>query len=233
MQPCCISGFPHCYISIISTAGLVTGNSTNGEGGAIELVAGSSTEVKSYSRQRDGIDGPHVQLKAGDALSEKSKGGNVMLFAGHGTSKDRWDGGNGGSIELIAGGGHGHNKDLDVGGDVSISGGASENAMGGSVLVKSGPSLEGSSGNVTIMTDNSARFGGSGSVNISTGIAEEGISGEILLVTGTGREAHGGNIQLEVGNAKQGDGGNVTLIAGPSSDKYCKCPQFIVCSFSA
>ena len=70
--------------------GLVTGNSTDGKGGAIELVTGSSTETAAYSRQRrEGAAGSSVQLKAGDATSPKLTGGNVMLFAGHGTNDDR------------------------------------------------------------------------------------------------------------------------------------------------
>jgi len=71
------------------------GNLKDGEGGAIELVAGSSTETAAYCRRRrEGADGPSVQLKAGDATSPKSTGGNVMLFAGHGTDDDIWDGDN-------------------------------------------------------------------------------------------------------------------------------------------
>lgn len=105
-------------------SGLVTGKSSDGAGGTIELVAGDSAETRTYSRRRlEGVDGPHVQLKAGDATSAKSTGGNVMLFAGHGTSNDKGDGGDGGSIEMIAGGGHGRNARTDTGGDVSMSGG--------------------------------------------------------------------------------------------------------------
>ena len=82
---------------------LTTGHSTGGQGGTIELVAGSSNE-KYYGRSRRvGKDGPNVQLKAGNAESALSTGGDVMLFAGHGNSDDSYDGGNGGSIELIAG----------------------------------------------------------------------------------------------------------------------------------
>ena len=202
--------------------GLVTGNSTDGEGGAIELVAGSSAETAAYSRRRrEGADGPLVQLKAGDAASPKSTGGKVIFFAGHGTHDDRWDGGNGGSIELIAGGGYGRNTDTDTGGDVSITGGASAYSKGGSLLIKSGPSLESSSGNVTIATDNSARLGVSGTVNISTGLSRWGDSGNILMFTGTAdKYGHGGNIHLEVGNTEDGDGGNITAIAGPSSAMF-------------
>ena len=54
-----------------------------------------------------------------------------MLFAGHGTNDNRWDGGNGGSIELIAGEGHGRSTDS----------GASAYSKGGSLLIKSGPSV--------------------------------------------------------------------------------------------
>lgn len=204
-------------------AGLVTGNSTDGEGGAIELVAGRSAEMTSSSRQSEGADGAYVQLKAGDAASPKSMGGNVILFAGHGTSDDRWDGGNGGSIELIAGGGRGRNKDLDRGGDVSITGGASATSSGGSVVIKSGPSLDGSSGNVTIASDMSAKLGMSGTVNISTGIANWGDSGEILLSTGAVQKyGHGGNIRLEIGHTENGHGGNISAMAGPSSAMFCK-----------
>jgi len=151
-----------------------------------------------------------------------------MLFAGHGTNEDRWDGGNGGSIELIAGGGHGRSADTDTGGDVSITGGASSYSKGGSLLIKSGPSIESSSGNVTIATDNSARLGVSGAVNIniSTGHALWGDSGSILLSTGTAEKyGHGGNINLEVGNTEDGDGGSITAIAGPSSAMFCKDPK--------
>jgi hypothetical protein len=147
----------------------------------------------------------------------------IMLFGGHGTNDDRWDGGNGGSIELIAGGGHGRSTDTDTGGDVSIAGGASAYSKGGSLLIKSGPSLESSSGNVTIATDNSARLGVSGTVNISTGLARWGDSGNILMSTGAAEKyGHGGNIQLEVGNTEDGDGGNITVIAEPSSAMFCK-----------
>lgn len=103
------------------------------------------------------------------------------FFAGHGTNDDRWDGGNGGSIELIAGGGHGRNQESDAGGDVSITCGAAASSKGGSFLMKSGPSLEGSSGNLTIATDYSGSLGVSGSVNISTGFSNWGASGDMSL----------------------------------------------------
>lgn len=195
-------------------------------------MAGASTKTYAYTRSsREGVDGANVQLKAGDVTSAMSTGGDVRLFAGHGTSDDRNDGGNGGSIELIAGGGHGRNKHLDTGGDVSITGGASAKSAGGSLFIKSGPSLESSSGDVTIATDNSASLGVSGSLNISTGIADWGDSGEIVLSTGASRKyGHGGNIKLEVGDAKEGNGGNITAIAGPSSAMHCKFDENVLVS---
>ncbi len=186
-------------------------------------MAGSSTEAAAHSRRVQGTDGAHVQLKAGDATSSKSTGGNIMLFAGHGLSNDRWDGGNGGSIELIAGRGHGRDKDLDTGGDVSITGGASTSSSGGSLVIKSGPSLDSSSGNVTIASDDSAKLGVSGSINISTGLGNWGNSGEISLSTGASQKhGHGGSIHLEVGHTADGNGGNATIIAGSSSAMFCK-----------
>ncbi len=194
-------------------------------------MAGRSAEMKSSSRRSEGADGAHVQLKAGDATSSKSTGGNIMLFAGHGTSNDRWDGGNGGSIELIAGGGHGWNKDKDTGGDISITGGASATSSGGSLVIKSGPSLESGSGNVTIATDSASKLGLSGIVNISTGMATWGDSGEILLSTGSAQKyGHGGNIWLEIGHTEDGHGGNVSIVAGPSSAMFCKSDVSILLS---
>lgn len=216
-------------------AGLISGNSTGGQGGAIELVAGSSTEDYYTRRSREGVDGSKVQLVAGDALSAKSTGGDVMLFAGHGTNKDRWDGGKGGSIELIAGGGHGHNAETDTGGDIAMTGGVSSKSTGGSFLIQSGPSLETSSGAIEISTSNSGKWGVSGSINISTGIAHWGDSGNITLSTGgSGDKSRGGNaIQLEVGNSRSNLGGDVTLIAG-SSTGYTKdqleCKLCYLCS---
>jgi len=208
------------------SSALMTGNSTDGEGGSIELFAGSSAVTTVYSRSRiEGVDGPDVSLKAGDAISQKSTGGNVMLFAGHGTNQDRWDGGNGGSIELIAGAGHGHNRETDFGGDVIITGGASAFSNGGSFLMKSGPSLEGSSGNVTIVSDNSGRVGVSGSLNVSSGFSRWGSSGDIMIKTGEAlKYGHGGDIVLEVGNtnAEETDGGNIYAIAGASSSMFGK-----------
>jgi len=210
----------------------MTGNSTDGEGGSIELFAGSSAVTTVYSRSRiEGVDGPDVSLKAGDAISQKSTGGNVMLFAGHGTNYDRWDGGNGGNIELIAGAGHGHNRETDFGGDVIITGGASAFSNGGSFSMKSGPGLEGSSGNVTIVSDNSGRVGVSGSVNVSSGFSRWGSSGDITLKTGEAlKYGHAGDIVLEVGNtnADETDGGNIYAIAGASSSMFGK--SSLLCS---
>lgn len=197
-------------------------------------MAGSSEEAQthSYGRKTEGIDGPHVQLKAGDAHSPKSEGGSVMLFAGHGTSADRYHGGSGGSIELIAGSGDGQNKATDHGGDVQITGGAAEKGNGGDFLMKSGPSTEGNSGDIEIASDNSGRLGYSGYIHLGTGSADREASGGIILQTGDSRKSSGGEIYIAVGAAKEGDtyvgaesndGGNVTVIAGPSSVESCEC----------
>ena len=56
----------------------------------VDELLGSSNKTAAHSRQRRvGADGPSVQLKTGDATSPKSTGGNVMLFAGHGTNDNR------------------------------------------------------------------------------------------------------------------------------------------------
>ncbi len=77
-----------------------------------------------------------------------------MLFAGHGTQYDSFnsDGGDGGDIFLVAGMGHGENKETDTGGDVHITGGASRRAAGGNLFFKSGPGEhgEGRSGDVNV-----------------------------------------------------------------------------------
>lgn len=123
-----------------------------------------------------------------------------------GTSTDRWDGGNGGSIELIAGVGYGWNKYLDTGGDVSITSGASATSSGGSIVLKSGPSRDSSSGNVTIATDISSKLGLSGIVNISPGTATWGDSGEISLSTGAAQMyGRGDDIRLEIGHTEDGN----------------------------
>ena len=79
-------------VSALDASGLVTGSSADGAGGDIELVAGSSIETKTCSQRRlEGVDGPHVQMKAGDANSAKRSGGSGMLFLGHCTSPERYD----------------------------------------------------------------------------------------------------------------------------------------------
>lgn len=194
------------------TIGLFTGDSTNGEGGSIEIATGTSS---------GDFDGANIQISAGEADNEKTTGGTVTVFAGHGTSDDKYDGGNGGSIELIAGSGHGRNKDKDGGGDIHLQAGYAVEASGGNVFVKSGPSIEGDSGDVTIASDNSGKWGGSGMLNITTGYSRES-SGRIDISTGDSHAGNGGDIQLAVGDGKEGDGGDLIAIAGSTRDMECE-----------
>ena len=79
----------HCVYFSALVSGLLTGNSTDGEGGSIEIASGKSSGE---------ADGANIQISAGEADGERSTGGTVTVFAGHGSSNDRYDGGNGGSI---------------------------------------------------------------------------------------------------------------------------------------
>ena len=216
--------------------GIITGDSADGQGGAIELVAGSSTENYSSRRKGSGVDGANVEMKAGDATSAMSTGGDVRLYAGHGLSRDRYDGGAGGSIELIAGGAHGLST-IDTGGDISLTGGAASQSTGGSVIIKSGPSHETSSGDMDIFTDDSGKLGVSGSINMRTGHSEYGTNGEITIATGNDSDTNMGganSIQLEIGNNDGTLGGNINLEAGSSTGRYkgavpFYCKYFGVC----
>ena len=75
-------------------AGFITmnsGNATSGFGGHIELLAGRG----------DAPQGADLVLHCGEAIAKKTTGGRVRIFGGHGTSEDRYDGGNGGKMELL------------------------------------------------------------------------------------------------------------------------------------
>ena len=200
------------FSTLLSSSGLMTGDSTNGEGGSIEIATGTSS---------GDFDGANIQISAGEADNEKTTGGTVTVFAGHGTSDDKYDGGNGGSIELIAGSGHGRNKDKDGGGDIHLQAGYAVEASGGNVFVKSGPSIEGDSGDVTIASDNSGKWGESGMLNITTGYSRES-SGRIDISTGDSHAGNGGDIQLAVGDGKEGDGGDLIAVAGSTRDMECE-----------
>src|SRR5210317_1278468 len=151
-----------CILIIWFKSGLMTGDSDNGEGGSVEIVSGRSS---------GDANGANIQISAGEASGKDTTGGTVTVFAGHGTNDDRYNGGKGGSIELIAGSGQGRNRDSDVGGDIYLQAGYSLQSSGGDVFVKSGPSIEGDSGDVTIASDNSGKRGASGRLNITTGFA--------------------------------------------------------------
>jgi len=198
----------------------LTGNSTDGEGGSIEIASGKSSGE---------ADGANIQISAGESSGDRTTGGTVTLFGGHGSSNDRYDGGNGGSIELIAGSGHGHNQATDVGGDIYLQAGYSLKSSGGNVFLKSGPSIEGDSGEVTIASENSGKRGTSGMLNITTGFAMEESSGKIDMSTGTSHSSHGGNIELKVGDGNVGDGGDLIAIAGSTKDMACEYLCICLC----
>ena len=66
----CLTMYNCIIILLHLSSAPMTGNSTDGKGGSIELIAGSSAETTVYWRSLiEGVDGPHVSLKAGDAIS--------------------------------------------------------------------------------------------------------------------------------------------------------------------
>jgi len=84
---------------------LNSGNSINGSGGHIELISGKGTS-------KEGAD---VVLYAGETSGAEGVGGKVRILGGKGTSDDRFNGGDGGDIELKAGEGMGRNNRIDNG----------------------------------------------------------------------------------------------------------------------
>ena len=87
------------------------------------------------------------------------------------------DGGDGSGIYLIGGEAQGLSVDTDHGGNVSISGGASQSGLGGSISVLSGKSAGGSSGHVSVGTVDAGVSGVSGDLNLTTGSSTSGSSG--------------------------------------------------------
>merc|ERR1712174_188112 len=143
-----------------------SGNSINGSGSHIELISGKGTS-------KEGAD---AVLYAGETSGAEGVGGKVRILGGKGTSDDRFNGGDGGDIELKAGEGVGRHGRIDNGGNIKIQGGNSKNTNGGSINLQSGLSSRSTSGSVHIATSNSAEMGVSGSMSLGAGVSFRGTS---------------------------------------------------------
>lgn len=150
-----------------STSGAIrveTGQSTNGSGGSLNFRIGEGTFG----------DGGLVKIKAGESTMSGSRGGDVMIDAGLGSSMHSVNGGDGGEIYMKGGVSLG-TSGTDNGGAIALSGGNAFAGFGGSLLFASGTGT--SSGHVAINTADSGDKGVSGGVVISTGDSKSGDSG--------------------------------------------------------
>ena len=128
---------------------ILGGHSRVDKGSEVVIAAGVSGIEGDKVRDMNGQD---VTIHAGATFASRSSGGRVMIYGGAGKSEDRYNGGNGGSIELVGGFALGKNVDDDVGGNIVLEGGDAANANGGMINMTSGYSRRTSSGDIILMT---------------------------------------------------------------------------------
>lgn len=173
--------------------------------GMSSALSSCSATILYFGEHRDGGD---IVLTAGETQWEGQKGGDVYLTAGLGSSNSTTDGGDGGHVYITGGESWGLKPGLDVGGNVSLAGGAGA-AQGGTVSLTSGGSNIIDSGSLELVTADSGAVGSSGYILLQTGDAHY----------------HSGNITLHTGDSDVGYGGGIILRVGDSMlhDDYCYC----------
>ena len=124
--------------------------------------------------------------------------GDVVLKAGTGPAPHSTDGGDGGTIKLIAGGSMGSNPDIDRGGALDLTGGHATSGVGGDVNITSGFSVLNRSGRIAISSSNAGRLGESGAVVVKSGDSETEPSGELKFLTGDSQNSDGGAVMGEL-----------------------------------
>jgi hypothetical protein len=158
-------------------------------------------------------------IEAGGGVTNSAPAGSIAVSDGTnltGSANLTWDDvGNvlglaaaengGGTIEAIGVGGQlfirAHAGDAThVGGEVSITSGASNGYNGGSISIKTGDDTGG---------------GDAGGIVIETGFATDGASGDIdIRVDPNDLSGTGGNVLIQAGTGQTGSGGDVFISAG-------------------
>lgn len=155
--------------------------STSAIGGSINFTGGNS------SRR---VNGGDINLTGGDLLNDINAGKSATVAAG--------------SINLMGGTASG-TGDKTVPGDVSLTGGSSNqtDGLGGGVSIMGGLALVG---------DGSG--GGVGIAAAEAAFLSNGIGGSVTMYAGTGYSMLGGTIDIRSGDATTGTAGTVQLAGG-------------------
>ena len=195
----------------------VTGGASNGAGagGAVNITGGladatsgtfgGAITITGGAGGGDADAGGAVTISGGASPNGTfGNGGDVIVNGGVGDA----DGGEGGSINITAG-----SAVTGLSGDVSIIGGANDNAIhGGAVNITGGSGNSGnfvSGGDVTVSSGNGI---GSGNILITTPVVTGGAAGTISLITSDSDVGSAPNITIT--NGKGGgntDGGIITI----------------------
>lgn len=180
------------------SAGAFAPGSIDVQVGASANTAGSSINLSGGHTAASGATGGNVNINAGDSFAQKGTGGDVVLKAGTGPAPHSTDGGDGGTIKLIAGGSMGSNPDMDRGGGLDFTGGHATSGVGGDVNITSGFSVLNRSGRIAISSSNAGRLGESGAVVVKSGDSKTESSGELKLLTGDSQNSDGGAVMGEL-----------------------------------
>ena len=176
--------------------GIASGDSTNDDGGNVELTgglatAGSGGTIKYVTGFGIGSSSGFFQLATNNA-GDVGVSGYISMRSGFTSAGDSGyvevqtgdaTDGTAGYIEMDVG-----NGNCGAGGDVEIIAGSTRGAdsdtTGGSIRFFSGYSTEWTSGPITLETANAGVLGVSGALDFTTGTASEGNAGQIGLTTG-------------------------------------------------
>ena len=135
-----------------------------------------------------------VVISAGDQSYHNESGGDAIVRAGDGLSKNR---GRGGNVQMEAGRSNGSGIG---GGAATLRGGSAKSGAGGDVLLSAGDSVGGLGGSVTLKSGSSVG-NGSGDVSVSSAAGEGYPSGKVEILTGQAATATSGEVSIETANA--------------------------------
>jgi hypothetical protein len=185
---------------------LLVGQGDTGAGGDMSLIAGTTTSALGNGGSINIIAGSNEVFNSDLYSTTDGSGVGGELFLSGGSSQRS----NGGSVSISSGESVGG---ASSSGNVSIlSASARMSGASGGVNIGSGGSLSGGSGMVLFSSGN-VENGESGKLLFSTGHSTYDSAGDILLKGGKGFVS-GGSLHLEGGSSENGVGGSLSLSPG-------------------
>ena len=123
---------------------LGTGEASSGAGGDIDIVVGTGHLY----------DGGNIYMISGETTAVGETGGWVQITGGKGSNTDAGNGGDGGAVFIDGGAAKGANN-LDLGGNIELTGGKADAGTGGNIIIETGMGFATSSGYIKLHTQNS------------------------------------------------------------------------------